>query len=983
MRPPSRHRPRSRGAIILLALLLPVAPCVLRAQLLPFQQLTVRHGLTSNYITALAQGARGRLWIGTADGITVYDGDRCEMITRGDGLPGNYITQLSRRPDGGMYAVAGGRAVAIADDGTVRSLSFHGRAPAPPVADLATGADGAVYAIATDGLWRIARDSATAIPGTRRLGGAHCLRSDAAGRLWLLDASRVTIFDLATRSIRCADSLPGAYVNSYGIHEGRAGQMLVCTRDSGVTEFRDGRVLLRHRFPDAQPQALLRDEEGTWWIGTTCGLYSVRGTEFSPRHAVFHDFRDNDSGIEINVLLLDREHNIWYGSAGMGVGWLEDRATQYFPARDMTGTGVQDSRGRLWLGSHLGIWECWRLDDGRWRRRLHARGARWPSGYSYHLQAIADLTLIVSFSGHAIAAFDIARPSSPTAGLRLARVLAPSDALPVPDSFCFLVDRSRQLWMKTRAGDVAIATLTTPPRLRRLLSRPHPDIRVFFEDEDGSVWIGGYDAPPVVCAAPDPAAAIPRRRDDLGRRSIRALLRSAGRLWIGSMTGLLAHDGDRWDVVDSDDGLPNERIFALASGRDGTLWLGTQTGVIAYEPRTQRINPRFDLSDSPVGACGMLEDGTLWLATAFGLTLHDENRSVTDRHAPRPFLRAMHVNDRPVPFADGLTLKAIENNLRFEFSVPHLRSSRPVRLEYRLEGRDSSWSAPIGERSIHFRALPPGDYDLRVRARNSAGITATPLMLRFRIRPPLWAEWWFIAAVSMLLLGAATTAVWLRWRRRAETERMRARIAADLHDDIGTGLTRIAMMSDMMQQQAGMIRADRGDRDELHAALAATLRRTGAIARELIENMSDVVWSLDPRNEGVLPMAERLRVFAYDLTEAREIALRFEIDDSLRRARTGAEVSRSVLMVMKEALTNAVRHATPAALHVRLLISEYHLHFSIEDDGAGFDPATTIRRSGLRHMEERIASCGGSLTVRSRPGGGTVITGSAPLRMKN
>jgi ligand-binding sensor domain-containing protein/signal transduction histidine kinase len=964
-------------------------PLCATAQRLSFQQLTVRDGLASNYITALEQGTRGRLWIGTADGVSVYDGDRCATMTRRDGLPGNYISRLLRRPAGGMYAIAGGRAVSIEDGRReterVQLLPLRGGGQAPPVTDLASASDGSMWAVNADGLLRLVGDTLLPVRGTQALGGAHCLRGDNRGRLWLLHQRGVLLFDPSTNVIRLIDSLPGRYVNIYSIREGRAGQMLVCARDSTVTEFRDASVFKRHRFPNAQPQDLIRDETGTWWIGTTRGLFSTAGPDFNPSEITFHDFRDNYSGIEINVLMQDRERNIWYASAGMGVGWLEDRATLYFAARDMTGKGTQDPRGRLWLSSHRGIWECWRDTSGVWNRRLHEHGPGWPGGYTYHVQAVGGNRLYVSFHGHAIAEFDIARASSPSAPLRLQRVIAPSKTLPVPDPFCFLVDRHDQLWMKTRAGNLAIIALSGQPTLLRRIPKPHPDIRVMFEDSDGSVWIGGYDSAPVQFAGSHPASAQPRRRGDLGQISARALLRDhAQRLWIGTMGGVVHGTEGKWRTLNSDNGLPNERVFALAQGKDGRIWFGTQIGMVAYDPRSGWIDPQLELTDNPVGACGVLDDGTLWLATAFGLTVHDQRRGVADTVAPVPYLRALHVNERPLRFADGMEFAARENNFRFEFSVPHLRKARHVRLEYQLAGVDSSWSAPTGERSLTFRSLPPGTYDLLVRARNSAGIASRePLHLHFIIRVPFWRQWWFFAGVVLLLLGTVLYFVRLRVRGILENERIRARIAADLHDDIGTGLTRIAMMTDMMHQQTAVIRRDGENAGEVQAALESTLQRSGVIARELIENMSDVVWSLDPRNESLMQVADRLRVFAYDLTEAREIALSFDIQESLQQAKAEPEVSRSLLMVIKEALNNAVRHAAPTSIRVSLYVADNRLHFSIEDDGLGFDPAGSSRRSGLKHMEDRARASGGKLLVESKRPGGTSITGSLPLQPKN
>jgi len=954
-----------------------------RPQRLPFEHLTVRGGLASNYVTTLAQDAMGRLWMATSDGISIYDGEQCRTLTKRDGLPSHYVTHLLPAPAGnGMYAIVSGSPVFITHD-SVHQLIRRRVARSTFVSSIAALPDGSLWASSSQGLLRITGDTLFHVDGTGHVPAANCMHGDARGRLWMVAPNGVSVYRPDTRTLQPVDTLRGRYKDMYSIRPGPSGSLFVCARDSSVTEFRDGRVRARHRFPGAQPRDLICDEAGTWWIGTSNGIYSAPGPELALARAVRDDFRDNYSGIGINRLLQDRERNIWFGSDGMGAGWLEDRGTQYFVARDMTSEGTMDHEGRLWISSHLGIWEYWHDEGGRWQRRLHARTPSWPAGYCYHIQTTPNGRLYVAFSGSAIAEFTIARRPAAASSLRLRRILAPSAAVPDPDPFCFVVDRRSRIWIKTRSSDVAVMDLTESPRLLRRIARVHPDIRVMFEDRDGSIWIAGYNGVPVQFSGDDPLASEPRRCVALGNISARAFLRDRrGRLWIGTMAGVRYLEDGRWHEITDANGLPNDRVFSLAEGKEGRIWLGTQTGMVTFDPQPRWITPQPELTENPVGDCGILDNGVLWIATAFGLTLHDQRRGVLDTLKAVPYLHAMRVNEQPVRYRDGMRLAADENNCRFEFSIPHLRKSRLVRLEYRFDGSDSTWSAPISERSLTFRALPPGRYSLLVRARNSAGIAGrVPLRLSFVIRPPIWREPWFLAAAMMLVLTAVVYVSRLRVRRLLESERIRTRIAADLHDDIGTGLTRIAMMTDMMQQQARMVpRPADNPPDASFGELETTLQRTGRIARELIEQMSDVVWSLDRRNEGVQQLLDRLRIFAYDLTEARDIALDFEVDESILRARVGSELARSLLLVMKEALNNAVRHAEPSSISVRLHAEGGRLHFRVSDDGRGFDPATHARRSGLQHMEDRIHGCQGTLEVASSTGGGTTVSGTVPLQ---
>jgi signal transduction histidine kinase len=761
--------------------------------------------------------------------------------------------------------------------------------------------------------------------------------------------------------------------------------VFVCCNDGSLLQFRNYRLLRKHRFPNISPQDLLLDEQGIWWLATNQGLYSSREKEFSMEHLEYHDILDKSSRFKLSVLFQDREYNIWYGSTGRGAGWLEDRSTTYFEASNLTGKGVHDRHGRIWLPAHDGIWEYWRNAGGKWFRGFHARSRTWPKGYAYHVEATDDDRLYVSFSSNAIAEFDIRRSSLLTSPLRLTRIIAPSLAVAKPDPFCFLIDRKSRLWMKTRSGDIAVVSLARPNVLLRLFPVPHPDIRVIYEEPDGSIWVAGYDGFPVVNASPDPVNGDFLAVEDLGSLSVRAVLRDAqSRLWIGAMSGVYVRENGAWKVFDSRSGLPNERVCAIVEASDSTMWFGTQTGVASLGSGSDRILPHYELTDSPVAACGFLDDGVLWINTGYGLTLHDQGHNVPDTLSPKPFLVSFFVNDRPVTYHDDLHFDYFENNLRFEFSTPHLRKAKQVSFAYRFIGIDSSWSRPTTDRSLAFHSLPPESYVLEIRAQNSAGVqSVVPLVVRFTIRSPFWQRWWFLPMVVLLLLTFVIVVIRQRLRRLLDTERIRTRIAADLHDDIGTGLTRIAMMSDMMTQQTRMLRDSGNDFSEPLASISSTLQRTGAIARELVDNMSDVVWSLNPRNETVSQLADRLRVFAYDITEAMDIDFSFDVSASVRQVRAGSEATRCLLLVIKEALNNAVRHAQPSTIELRIHTLEHALCFQVKDDGIGFDPEHITRRSGIEHMSNRLSTSGGSFHLESAPGSGTVVSGSIPQQQKN
>jgi len=215
----------------------------------------------------------------------------------------------------------------------------------------------------------------------------------------------------------------------------------------------------------------------------------------------------------------------------------------------------------------------------------------------------------------------------------------------------------------------------------------------------------------------------------------------------------------------------------------------------------------------------------------------------------------------------------------------------------------------------------------------------------------------------------------IRVRRLLEIEKIRSRIAADLHDDIGSGLTRIALISDMIQRQS---MSEKKPIDP-KVTIPMLTEKVGTISRELVDAMSDVVWSIDPKNSSMERLLQRVQTFAVEVCEAKEIELEISISEGTEKLKVGSDSIRAVLLVAKEALTNVARHSN--AKHASVKINPRHHEFDIEitDDGKGFTIEELSRMNGLMNMRVRIEKNGGTFTVDSAKGRGTIIKAVIPL----
>jgi signal transduction histidine kinase len=257
-----------------------------------------------------------------------------------------------------------------------------------------------------------------------------------------------------------------------------------------------------------------------------------------------------------------------------------------------------------------------------------------------------------------------------------------------------------------------------------------------------------------------------------------------------------------------------------------------------------------------------------------------------------------------------------------------------------------------------------------VRAVTQDGKTSErPAVIQFRILPPIWQRWWFVSLAAMLVGLAAYRFYRYRVARLIELERVRTRIATDLHDDIGSNLSRIAILSEVATQQV----------DKADAPVIEPLSLIAATSRELVDAMSDIVWAINPDKDHIGDLAQRMRRFASDVFTARNIAFHFLAPSAEAFLKVSADVRRQVFLIFKESVNNAVRHSACTEVNIALRLEGSWLSLTFEDNGKGFDAACVSDGNGLTNMASRAKSLGGTLKIVSNAGAGTAVTLKAPL----
>lgn len=453
------------------------------------------------------------------------------------------------------------------------------------------------------------------------------------------------------------------------------------------------------------------------------------------------------------------------------------------------------------------------------------------------------------------------------------------------------------------------------------------------------------------------------------------LLDRAGRLWIASTLGSAVRidepEAERLNAVsyNKSNGLASDNVSSLVEDKAGFIYFATDKGIDRLAVETGNIKhfttaqgvPREEFRVAHLSA-----DGTLWFGTARGLLMHKPQED-TPVQPPDIWITALDVEGKSQKISAVGTseialaeLSSQQNQVRVNFTSLSAANDENLRYQYKFE-KETDWSAPTKERFVNFANLSAGNYKIFIRAITSDGIVSpTPASVKFTILSPIYLRWWFLTLAALTVGGLIYLFYRTRFLRLLELEKVRTRIATDLHDDIGANLTRISLLSEVARQNSENVNGQ-------------MLSSIAEIARESVASMNDIVWAIAPENDSLLDLTRRMRQHAEEVFAMREIDLDFNAPPFASDLKLSVGVRRDLLLIFKEAVNNAAKHSGCTKVRIDFALENSTIRLQIKDNGQGFVIDTENDGQGLRSMSRRAASLGGKLMIDSRPKEGTTV----------
>ena len=953
-------------------------------------------GLPQSSVISMIQTRDGYLWLGTVNGLARFDGNRYVVFNEWNtpGLGGNTIGCVFEDSRGALW-VGAGNSVTYIKDGQVLTLEIPGRAVGAQLRSVCEDATGAIWLYLADSRLARCRDGKVEnVWAIEPLSNLRKVIAENSGQIWfgtdsqlfrLVSDVHATKFELllqtnalpgkldyllasrsggfwqfANDSIRKIESghvtltldLPGGY--PWGTSrimtaiEDRDGNLAVGTQNSGV--FRFDTTGQCHRIEGLSQNtalSLCEDREGNLWVGTDGGgLNRVKQNPFSVVSAT--------RGLVVQSVCADTNGGMWLGFNGGGATyWKGDLWQEYGAAKGLLGLGegkkpnfsavLVDRKQNVWVGTRdLGLYEF--------------AGGRFQPLFGHNISVIFE-------------------------------------------------DHHGDIWVGTDAGlaqwnGQAWRWFTQQSGLTA------DQITAVAEDREGDLWVGTERAG--LNHWQNGKFSAVHQADGLPCENITALWVDRDNvLWVGTGNGLGRLHLGRWSRFTVNEGLASDSIGYLIEDDQEQLWIGSNLGLMrmakklllsqenAKTPNVicrvygQREGlPNSECTQGSQPAASRTPDGRYWFPTINGLVSINPAELVPNTNAPLVAIESILLDDQEQNtnrlLAAGVRKLEIPASVeRLDISYTSLNLAAPERARFRcwMEGHELNWNSPTDARSVSYSKLPPGNYRFRVKACNEDGYwNLVGVGVDITVLPPFWKTWWFQTLAAAGLLGALVGTVYFistqklqrqlgLMRQQEALEKERARIARDLHDQLGANLTQVALLGEMV-----------GEDKHLPQEVESHAQQICQTARTTSDALDEIVWAANPSNDTLEGLVTYSCKYAQDYLALAGLRYRLDVPTALPGGNIPPDLRHNVFLAFKESVNNVVKHARATEVKIRLRLEANKFVIEIEDNGRGpAEAATKTGRNGLRNMRQRMEDVGGTFTMTPGPERGTIVRLTSPI----
>jgi len=759
---------------------------------------------------------------------------------------------------------------------------------------------------------------------------------------------------------------------------------------------------------DNTVMAISQDFEGYLWIGTFGGgidrleIKTESFTNFSKISAPQNSFTD----VEILSLFVDRSGILWAGShLGEGVTKIQKYYSKFESINsrsvgklklndDVVWSLFKDSKDNLWVGTYRGGVNVLNLASNQ--TKVYRRTPDQSNGISdNHIRSITEDKLgniwIGTYSG------GLNRIDKSEQKVEIFKnEPGNSNSLSANQVLDIYVESEKVIWVATFGGGLNKLTFTDNtsgvPEFKFFKHNPSDpnslsDDRVYriLKDSKENFWIGTYGGGLNKFNAQKGSfevfSADYQNQKPLSNEKILSIHESSnGLLWIGtSGSGLIQVNPEKkaYKYFSQAQGLTSSVVYGILEDSNTNLWLSTDDGIFLFNTVTEKFI-QFGIEDGVQslefsgGAYFEDSDGIMYFGGINGFNYFNPDSITINQYVPPVVISNIKVMDvRVNGEPDELILSYDQDFISIEFSALDFSMPKRNKYSYMLEGFQKSWISTGGSnRTATYTNLPSGEFTFMVKGSNSDGIwSEKTASIKIIINPPFWQTWWFVTLVIVIIVFFIYYFGTIRVKSQLEIEKLKLKIASDLHDNIGAGLTEISILSEVAERNEGYS----------SSTVKKDLQKISETARQLVDSMSDIVWVVNPQRDSLHDLIVKLKDSYNEFFSSIGISFQVNNVEKSDDIKLPMDYKQNLLLMFKEAINNAIKHSGCKKLKLEALYKNDIIEIVLKDDGAGFNLNEAKFGNGIKNMENRAKKIKGKLNWKSEAGAGTTVTFSGKL----
>jgi ligand-binding sensor domain-containing protein/two-component sensor histidine kinase len=941
----------------------------LHSQHLNLKKYTIDDGLPSNDIRKVYQDSEGFIWIATMNGLSRYDGYSFTNYSSDQGIF-SVVNDMIEIEKGKLLVAQNNGAVSCIENGKVKNLYGTGIT----INQFVPVADNKLY-LSTDnhGIaeWKdnkVIPINSSFIPESRS--SIQNLVPVNDSLFWGYNEAHLFLFliDKSSKSYSMSGNVPLTYIfkdSRQRVWIGNSNGLKILSPSQKI----NGSVSFDplpppYNIPQldkANITSVFEDSKQNLWIGCTEGILIISKDGGVTKLGV-----DEDLGpATIRNFFEDREQNIWIADMSGLIKISAKNEIRKYGAqqgtRILTWNILPVSEKRVLLFSN----DVRELDIQNGLVKPTASGIK----NSNAALSISKKEILVSEAGR----FHLyTQNTDKVVKLNLPVGIA-EKAISIDENNLLIYLRDvTNLYIVSKTG-----------KLHTAFSLPYA-ISFFAKDKEENIWIGTFENGlyKVKISGNWDISIIDSLTKELPDLHIRSLfIDSKDQLWVGTrykgLCKVVKQGAGAYhtECFQQKDGLSDNWVFEISEGANENIWVGTNQGIDKLIPVGNQYRifnfGRINNISGNIRKILITENGWL-VATGYPDVIVAKDEQLDTLSPPLVHITSVHLqNNDTINDAYIANPKISYSNPRIDFNFSALQffNEKQIFYSYRLlGGSDTNWSKPRNIHEVFYANLKPGNYHFEVRALGWNGQWGKPAVYSFIVLSPFWQKWWFIA-VCILMLGSL---VYLLYRYSLQQlirlQKVRNRIATDLHDEIGSNLTNISILSSLTKKN--IFEPNKaGD----------FLQRISEEVSSSSHALDDIIWSVNTSHDTMEQIVARMRRYAAELFDAANIRYEFYLDPAFEEKKIDMEQRRDVYLLYKEAVNNISKHAGAKQVSIHLAITHNQLLMQIKDDGKSFDTGKEFNRHGLKGMKERVSKWKGKIEIESAEQKGTTIRIRLPL----